>query len=138
MHRPAPVFALGVLLSAACAPPAPQGAVPGHATYVVRVSTGDREGVQVDWAILPDEGWPVDGRRDRTPFSTELPGGQVAAIFRSRTGSPPLQLVLLKRLPDGTLKRITVADDLTLGVVVIDPGTRREEILGSSARPGTD
>jgi hypothetical protein len=101
--------------------------------YVVRVSTGDREGISVDWAILPDEGWPVDGRRDRTPFTTELPTGRVAAIFRARPGAPPLEVTLLKRLPDGTLERHAVASDLTLGVVVIDPRSGRAEILASSA-----
>jgi hypothetical protein len=102
-------------------------------TYVVRVASGDREGVPVDWAILPDEGWPLEGRRDRTPFTTDLPSGQVAALFRIKTHSPVLDLTLLRRMPDGTLERLTTVTGLSLGAVLVDPPAGRAEILTTRA-----
>jgi len=94
------------------------------------------EGVAVDWAILPDEGWPVDGRRDRTPFSTDLPSGNVAALFRVKGHTPVLELTVLQRLPDGTLKRVAAAHHTAFGVVVLKPGTGNPEILTTSDTDG--
>lgn len=122
--------AVSSLLLVTCSPPPSPGpaALPAQ-TYVVRVSSGDLEGVPVDWAILPDEGWPIDGRRDRTPFTTELPTGQVAAVFRAKTHAAVLELTLLRRLPDGTLQRLATASGLQLGAVLVDPPAGRAEIL---------
>ena len=122
--------ALSSLLLLTCAPPPAGGPGPVRPeTFVVRVSSGDLEGLPVDWAILPDEGWPLDGRRDRTPFSTELPAGQVAALFRAKTHAAVLELTLLRRQPDGTLRRVASATGLPLGAVIVDPPSGRAEIL---------
>ncbi len=122
--------AVGSLLLLTCSPPPSSGPAPSSTqSYVVRVSSGDLEDVPVDWAILPDEGWPVEGRRDRTPFTTELPTGQVAAVFRAKSHTVMLDLTLLRRLPDGTLQRIATASGLPLGAVLVDPSSGRAEIL---------
>lgn len=126
----------------ACAPAGPVPAPAAGGEYVVRVSTGDRENVAVDWAILPDEGWPIEGQRDRTPFTTTLPAGQVAAIFRTRSGGTALELTILRREADGSLRRLTTASGLTLGAVTVDPKRGKAEILSTVAsadlRAGTE
>jgi hypothetical protein len=132
--RPTPFCAaVGSLLLLTCAPRASGPAPLPHQTYVVRIASGDIEGVPVDWGILPDEGWPLDGRRDRTPFTTELPSGQVAALFRVKAPTPVLDLTLLRRMPDGTLQRLASASGLSLGAVLVDPPSGRAEILTTRA-----
>ena len=137
--------ALVVVLGAAalaCTPAGPVPATAGDGEYVVRVTTGDRENVPVDWAILPDEGWPIEGQRDRTPFTTTLPAGQVAAIFRTRSRETTLELTILKREADGSLRRLTTAGGLSLGAVTVDPKRGKAEILSTVAaadlRAGTE
>ena len=134
ISRPIPIV-ISCLLLLACAPKAPGTPTLPPQNYVVRVSSGDLEGVAVDWAILPDEGWPVDGRRDRTPFSTDLPSGQVAALFRVKGHTPVLEITVLRQLPDGTLQRVAQARRTAFGVVVLDPATGNPEILTT---PGPD
>lgn len=124
------------LMLFACAPKAPGTPTLGSQNYVVRVSSGDHEGVAVDWAILPDEGWPVDGRRDRTPFSTDLPSGQVAALFRVKGHAPVLDLTVLRRMSDGTLQRVARASRTAFGVVILDPAAGTPQILTTPAPNG--
>jgi hypothetical protein len=133
--HPLRLAALSLLLLA-CAPQPPAGPGPSAQGYVVRVSTGEIEGVAVDWAILPDEGWPVDGGRDRTPFSRELPPGQVTALFRVRGRAAILELTVLKRLPDGTLKPVARANHSTVGVVLLDPARETPSILTTPTPDG--
>jgi hypothetical protein len=101
---------------------------------VVRISSGEVEGLSVDWAIFPDEGWPVEGRRDHTPFQTELPAGRVAAMFRPTLPGAKLEVVVLRRQPDGSLKRVSGWGALPLAVVVVEPKAELPSIL-SSAEP---
>ena len=76
----------------------------------------------MDWVILPEEGWPLAGNRDRTPFSTTLPPGRVAAVFRLPAGQTGLELAVLRLAPDGSLQRVASAKGTNVGVVVIEPG----------------
>lgn len=125
---------LGLLLvccrpaSSPVAGPSPQA--PGR--YQVRVSTGSREGVVVDWAVLPEEGWPLEGQRGRTPFVTLLPPGRVSAIFRAAPGSNDLEISVSLRLSDGSYQRIASIAGIPTGVVIVEPGARIQ-VLGPGA-----
>ena len=89
----------------------------------------------MDWVILPEEGWPLAGNRDRTPFSTTLPPGRVAAVFRLPSGQTGLELAVLRQAPDGSLRRVAWAKGTLVGVVIIEPGADPVvQIVG----PGTE
>lgn len=133
-----------LLLGLACAPTAPPGgaspAAPASAaSYVVRVTTGDREGVEVDWAIFPDESWPLEGRRDRTPFQLDLPEGRVAALLRPTRRNGRLEVTILRREADGTLRRLSTSASLPIAVVVSERPSEPPVVLGpeQAAPPGT-
>ena len=114
---------------AACAPP-PTPAAPVSPRYVVRVTSGDVNGLAVDWAIFPEEGWPLEGRRDRTPFETELPAGRVAAMFRPTDSTAKLEIVILRHQSDGRLKRVSKYHAMPLAVVVVEPTAAEPSVLG--------
>lgn len=133
--RTARVPPLLLLLALACAPVGQPGGVSPTAqapaaSYVVRVTTGDREGVEVDWAIFPDESWPLEGRRDRTPFQLDLPGGRVAALLRPTRRSARLEVTILRREADGTLRRLGTSASLPIAVVVADRASDPPAVLG--------
>jgi len=124
-----------LLLALACAPVAsPGGATPAaqasSASYVVRVTTGDREGVEVDWAIFPDASWPLEGRRDRTPFQLDLPAGRVAALLRPTRRNGRLEVTILRREADGTLRRLGTSASLPIAVVVAERASDPPAVLG--------
>ncbi|MBL8980119.1 MAG: hypothetical protein JNM53_17005 [Gemmatimonadetes bacterium] len=130
-----------LLLALACAPVAHPGGTSSAAqapaaSYVVRVTTGDREGVEVDWAIFPDESWPLEGRRDRTPFQLDLPAGRVAALLRPTRRTGRLEVTILRREPDGTLRRLGTSASLPIAVVVADRASEPPAILGPDSAPG--
>ncbi|MBK7713994.1 MAG: hypothetical protein IPI38_00965 [Gemmatimonadetes bacterium] len=120
--------------------PTPAAARP-LSSFVVKVTSGAREGVEVDWAIFPDESWPLEGRRDRTPFQLDLPQGRVAAIVRPTGRNRLLEVSLYRRLRDGSLERLQPpSGPHPIAVVVSEPGDSVPRILApddaaSSARP---
>lgn len=133
MRSPRVLLAL-LPLSLACAPAAPPGgttpAAQARSAYVVRVTTAEREGVEVDWAIFPDESWPLEGRRDRTPFQLELPEGRVAVLLRPTRRNGQLEVTLLRREADGSLLRLGTSPRLPIAVVVAERGSEPPTVLG--------
>lgn len=124
-----------LVLALACTPVASPGAAApaaqaSAASYVVRVTTGDREGVEVDWAIFPDESWPLEGRRDRTPFQLDLPAGRVAALLRPTRRHGRLEVTILRREADGTLRRLGTSASLPIAVVVVERPPDPPAVLG--------
>jgi len=118
----------GCVASSATPLPAPAAAAaaeepPAGRSFVVRVTSGDRIGVDVDWAIFPDESWPLEGRRDHTPFQLDLPAGRVAVIVRPTNPRRTLEVTLFRRASDGSLKALGPASaPQAIGVVVVEPG----------------
>lgn len=103
-------------------------------SFVVKVTSGTREGVEVDWAIFPDESWPLEGRRDRTPFQLDLPQGRVAAIVRPTGRNRRLEVSLYRRLRDGSLERLQPpTGPLPIAVVVAEPGDTVPRVLAQGA-----
>lgn len=103
-------------------------------SFVVKITSGARDGVEVDWAILPDESWPLEGRRDRTPFQLDLPEGRVAAIVRPTGRRRLLEVSLYRRLRDGSLERLQApTGPLSIAVVVAEPGDTVPVILSPDA-----
>lgn len=139
------LLVLAALLPACAAssasPATPEPAPAAAATrplssFVVKVTSGAREGVEVDWAIFPDESWPLEGRRDRTPFQLDLPQGRVAAIVRPTGRNRLLEVSLYRRLRDGSLERLQPATaPLSIAVVVVEPRDTLPTILTPSAAP---
>lgn len=127
-----PIYAAALLLGLTACTPAPAPAPPASPRYVVRVTSGEVEGLPVDWAIFPEEGWPLEGRRDRTPFQTELPVGRVAAMFRPTRSGAKLEVSILLHQSDGTLKRMSRYSALPLAVVVVEPKAEQPSVLGSA------
>ena len=126
------IQAAALLLGLTACAPSPATAPPATPRYVVRVTSGEVEGLAVDWAIFPEEGWPLEGRRDRTPFQTELPAGRVAAMFRPTRSGAKLEIGILLRQSDGALKRVSKYSALPLAVVVIEPKSELPSVLGSA------
>jgi hypothetical protein len=126
---PAAALLLGLI---ACTPP-PAPASPASPRYVVRVTSGDVSGLPVDWAIFPEEGWPLEGRRDRTPFQTELPAGRVAAMFRPTDSTVKLEIAILLHQSNGSLKRVSRYNAMPLAVVVVEPTAEEPSVLSEVA-----
>lgn len=125
-------FPAAVLVGLTSCIPAHTAAPPAPARYVVRVTTGEVQGLAVDWAIFPEEGWPLEGRRDRTPFQTELPPGRVAAMFRPTLSGEKLEIAIFLHRSDGSLKRVSRYSALPLAVVVLEPNAEQPSVLGSA------
>ena len=128
IRRILPALATAAL---ACAPAAsPAVPTPTRPAFVVKVTSGARENVAVDWAIFPDESWPLEGRRDRTPFELDLPAGRVAAIFRPTTPGRQVEITVFRREQDGSLLRVFRSPSLPIAFVVRDRGDSVPAILG--------
>ena len=93
---------------------------PASARYVVRVMSGEVEGVAVDWAFFPEDAWPVEGRRDATPFQIGLPAARVALLIRPTQSARAIEITLLQRQGDGTLRRLQTVVPVPLAVVTLD------------------
>ena len=122
------------------ATPAPAAAEepPAGRGFVVRVTSGDRVGVDVDWAIFPDQSWPLEGRRDRTPFQLDLPSGRVAVIVRPTNARRTLEVTIYRRAADGSLKALGPASTpRPIAVVVAEPGDSIPALLAPGAAAGT-
>jgi hypothetical protein len=118
----------------ACAPgPSAQPAPRSSPSFLIKVTTGQRESVSVDWAIFPDESWPLEGRRDRTPFELELPPGRVAVILRPTVAGRTLEVTLYHRDSDGSLLRLQRSPSLPIAVVVVERGDSIPTVLGPEA-----
>ncbi len=132
MHRLRCLLAATLMLG--CAPVAPPTPNPsGSRGFVIKVTTGQRESVSVDWAILPDESWPLEGRRDRTPFELDLPQGRVAALFRPTAAGRLLEVTVYQRDRDGSLVPLARSGTLPIAVVVREPRDTLPRILGPAA-----
>ncbi|MEO8634007.1 MAG: hypothetical protein ABI587_01910 [Gemmatimonadales bacterium] len=93
---------------------------PASARYVVRVTSGETEGVAVDWAFFPEDAWPVEGRRDDSPFLIGLPEARVALLIRPKLPGREIEVTILQRKPDGTLGRLQTIGPIPLAVVSLD------------------
>ncbi len=125
----------GCVASSATPLPAPTPAAveaePTGRGFVMRVTSGERVGVDVDWAIFPDASWPLEGRRDRTPFQLDLPSGRVAVVVRPTNPRRTLEVTLYRRSADGSLKALGPASAAQpIGVVVLEPGDSVPSLLG--------
>ena len=128
-----PAVLLGAL--AACLPaPTPQTGPQVEPTYVVRVTSGDRD-VAVDWAILPDEGWPVENGRDHTPFQAVLPQGRSAALFRPTGSNETLTVAILRRARDGFLTPLQEVTGLPIALVVVNAAGSVPSVVGPPETP---
>ncbi|HXW97220.1 MAG TPA: hypothetical protein VEI47_06505 [Gemmatimonadales bacterium] len=126
--------ALLSLLAAACIAPPPATPSPHPpGAYVVRVTSGNRKGVQVDWAMVPDASWPIEGQRDKTPFELTIPTGRVATVFRPTSPTNLLEVTLLERQRDGTLRSILTSASTPVAVVVLDPAVGDPLVLAPEA-----
>ena len=122
--------ALGFALLLACAPASSMtSATPDPTEYVVRVTSGEIEGVAVDWALVPADAWPVEGRRNDTPFLIELPHGRVALMIRPKQEERLIEVTLLRRELDGTVQRLETIGPVPLAVVAVQRGGGAPEIL---------
>ncbi|MDZ4864702.1 MAG: hypothetical protein SGJ01_14825 [Gemmatimonadota bacterium] len=114
----------------ACAPASSMtSATPDRTEYVVRVTSGETEGVAVDWALVPEDAWPVEGRRNDTPFLIELPHSRVALMIRPKQEDRLIEVTLLRREHDGTVKRLETIGPVPLAVVAVRRGGGAPEIL---------
>jgi hypothetical protein len=116
-----------------CAPSAPApGTAPVAPEYAVQVTTGEYQGIGVDWAVLPDGSWPPEGRRQKTPFQLTLPRGRTVAVFRPVPAGMQLEVTLLRREGGGAWRRLFTSASLPVAVAIIEPGTGTPTVVGPS------
>lgn len=118
-----------------CTPSAPvPGAAPVATEFAVQVTSGDYQGIGVDWALLPDGSWPPEGRRQKTPFRITLPRGRTVAVFRPVPAGMQLEVTLFRREGGGAWRRMFTSASLPVAVAIIEPGTGAPTIVGPPPR----
>jgi len=114
-----------------CAPPAPvPGAEPVPAEYSVQVTTGELQGLGIDWALLPDGSWPPEGRRQKTPFRLTLPRGRTVAVFRPATTGVRLEITVFRREAGGSWRRLFTSASLPVAIAIIEPASGAPTVVG--------
>jgi hypothetical protein len=130
MRTPLFLLAISVAGVPSCTPSAPvPDAAPVPAEYAVQVTTGEYQGIQVDWAVLPDGSWPPEGRREKTPFQLALPRGRTVTVFRPVAAGVQLEVTLLRR-ENGAWRRVLTSPRLPVAVAIIEPGTGTPTVVG--------
>jgi hypothetical protein len=134
----APLFLLPICVAGvpSCAAPASvPGAVPVATEYAVQVTTGEYQGIGVDWALLPDASWPPEGQRQKTPFQLTLPAGRTVAVFRPVPAGMQLEVTLFRREGGGGWRRVFTSASMPVAVAIIEPGTGTPTVVGPSPQP---
>ena len=80
-------------------------------------------------ASVSEDAWPVEGRRNDTPFLIELPHSRVALMIRPKQEDRLIEVTLLRREHDGTVKRLETIGPVPLAVVAVRRGGGAPEIL---------